>query len=388
MRVLFFASYTFPLGSPGALRNYSLIRAMQMCGHEVTVVCDEKKGFDLSPYGSTIEVYNNIKIYSLKCNYGRVKRKLAWITPGFLTEILNKEKPDIVFSSSLREKEMNILRICKRASIPVILESCENYHPSTFKYGRYNWNYIVHRFCWKWVYPKVNGVIAISRYLEKHYRQYTDNVIRVPTILDVEAVPYSIKIPHPEKIRLLFAGSMARTKDSILPFVEAIDRMGDDGQAFEIHVCGETAEAVELHLGSELFERNQQSIVCYGRLPQEKINEMYQNCDFGIFFRPHIWSSEAGFSTKLGEGMSAGAPFIINDTGDISLYIHSGENGFVIKDESTDGVIRILRNVLHMTLQQREDMRRKARESAEIYFNAKNYASAINGLIERIYRGV
>ena len=88
--------------------------------------------------------------------------------------------------------------------------------------------------------------------------------------------------------------------------------------------------------------------------------------------------------------MAAGTPFIVNDTGDISIYIENGVSGYVLKDVTPSSVQVVLRNILHASVKDRVAMRLAARSVAERYFDWRSYTDALSQLltdVTEIYYG-
>ena len=80
--------------------------------------------------------------------------------------------------------------------------------------------------------------------------------------------------------------------------------------------------------------------------------------------------------------MTFGTPVICNNTGDISLVVKDKENGFLLNSKSADEIYEALNYLLNMKKEDREEMRSKARLSAEQFFDYRNYFSEINTVLE------
>lgn len=382
MKILIAIRREFPYGGPYALRIRSLISILENLGHQIVVLCEKNTGMSEQFYYNEYCSRGN-KVYS--SSDGNISRFLELREYKKLAnKIIAEEKPDLIISSSMYDRFWKILLLSKKYHIPIILESCERFHYSGFKMGYFDVRYIMFSFSWYFLYRKCDGVIAISQYLERYFSRRNMKAIRVPTIVDVASTGFEINKTYNNKVNLIFAGSLAKTKDSIKEFVEAASDLGDTGKRFIFNVYGVDKMELVSHLGNTLYEKMKENINIYGYTPQDQINAIYQKNDFGIFFRRHIRSSEAGFSTKLGEGMAAGTPFIVNDTGDISLYIKSGYNGFLVKDESKQGIIKILQEILSMSDAEKNTMRLNARNTANEHFNSKSYENSINSFITSV----
>ena len=121
-------------------------------------------------------------------------------------------------------------------------------------------------------------------------------------------------------------------------------------------------------------------VFVHGRVPQEEIQDIIINADYQIFIRPQRRSSNFGFSTKLGESMSVGTPVITNNTSDIGMYIKSGDNGFLINNSDERELVQVLRAAIEMSKEERTEMRKRTRKTAEIAFDYREYKNTIKGL--------
>ena len=82
--------------------------------------------------------------------------------------------------------------------------------------------------------------------------------------------------------------------------------------------------------------------------------------------------------------MSTGTPFIVNDTSDISLYIHNGENGFIVNDVKE--IATVLDEILIMNTAQREAIRENARMTAMTSFYYEPYKEEFTSFIDCVIK--
>lgn len=370
----------FPYNTPKALRMRAFTRLLYEIGYESVVICYH--------YRPSVEYDKELlgvkKIIPIKPTpEGRNKYLLPIVINKILRETIVEEKPSFILSCALPEIMQAILKEAKDHRLPVILECCEWYDKSTFKHGRWDIHYLSHCIAWDHFYTKVDGVIAISKMIEERYLRLGIPTIRIPSIVEPDTTRYRLSDSDYEKkgVKLLFAGSLARTKDSIRQFVEALE-LCDRSCKIDFEIAGVEEAEVRDHIGNRLFDKYKCQIHVLGRIHQSLINEKYMECDYGIFFRPHKRSSEAGFSTKIAEGMAAGTPFIINDTGDIPLYIKSNDNGFIV--DNVKEIAETYNTICQMDSNKSKSMRKKARLTAETVFNYKSYKLEFNHFLDGI----
>ena len=79
------------------------------------------------------------------------------------------------------------------------------------------------------------------------------------------------------------------------------------------------------------------------------------------------------------------SPFIVNDTGDISLYIKNGINGYIVKNDKD--IANVLKEVLVSSDYERSEMREKALLTAKKYFYFKAYIREFEMFINRVMEG-
>ena len=147
---------------------------------------------------------------------------------------------------------------------------------------------------------------------------------------------------------------------------------------FEFHIYGPSREKVIENIGGN-FEKLIQagdSVVIHGYVPQQNMEKIQREADYMLFIRPHRRSSDAGFPTKLGESMSVGTPVISNNTGDISMYLRNGENGFIMNSGNETDVRTVLEKIQNLPKQKYYEMRIRAREMAEKSFDYRVYQDA------------
>lgn len=372
-KILIAISQSFPYGAAYAARTRALSKLFQEAGYYVDILCDfPSEGAETEEYGNIFAVapkqYSGIKALAyLPIIY---KRKLDLL--------LSNNKYDLIVSRSMFDRFDKVLTVARKHRVPIILESCEWYDVRGFRHGKKDIRYYQFQHCFNKSYNKVDGVIAISRLLEKHYKELGIPVVRIPGIHDVEKLPYRLEPRNDKFLELIFGGNVFGGKEQFSELLCAMSQINANTKILRLHMYGSSeAEVVDSlnEEGRKAYEKLRNQLIFHGQIAQSEMADACMEADFGLFFRPDRRSSHAGFPTKLGEYLSAGTPVITNDTGDISLIIENGNNGFILKKPTTESIKRILEKSILISPLECCRIRTCARNTAFEKLHYKEYVS-------------
>lgn len=382
-KILFVLDNCFPFGTAAASRARSLCQLFDLAGYKVHVICSR-----------TMESELNVgKVYKLPyCTYKVSTNKPATAiasfvgTPALMKDVkkyFTEERPDYVFAMNSLTFFRKLRRICKQRKIKLIVEQNEWRDKSSFKFRELDYRYIHEEWLIKQEYKKADGILAISRYFQNYYRNVGMNVVRIPTVLDVQNTSYSVHSKN-RKIVLIYSGNPSTSKEYLAPVISVLADYPQFREAFEFHIYGPDYNKVLKNIGGNdnLLKSAEGCVFIHGKVKQELMQDIMMSADFQIFLRPHRRSSEAGFPTKLGESMAVGTPVITNLTGDIGLYLKNEVNGFVVDMTTEEDLAMTLKKITKMTDKQYKAMRLHSREKAEEAFDYRNYKQSILRLFE------
>lgn len=379
---VFVISSLFPYGEAFSSRARNIIKLLNVCDYKVylvapksksNTVCSELVGFE---YEATyVEAPRNMLTLS---GIGTAKPYMEAIK-----KIEQYVKIDILISSAMVHVSDALYNWSRTKQIPYILEQCEWYDASTFKGGKFNPYYHEHIKLIEKKNRRVDGIIAISALFEKHYKAQNVPTLRMPTILDIPEVKYSITREDKDYINIVFAGSLGKGKENFYEIIKALKIINEDSVRLILDIYGATRDQLNDNLNGaiELLDNTEKFLRVHGKIPQVEVNEKLMEADFSIFIRPKRKSSDAGFPTKLAESMSVGTPVITNNTGDISLYLENGINGFMTSDNTLDSIVDIFKRVTQLTSEELTALREQARRTAEEHFSYENYKEAFLNLV-------
>ncbi|MBR3640772.1 MAG: glycosyltransferase [Oscillibacter sp.] len=389
MKILYALSLKFPFGRAYASRALNLCRALRDAGHEVSVFCDylSEEVERSADGGASFEGLSVFTTYPTQEGIRSLKRRLFVSRDALraLDRLLTERRFDLILSSSTPDRFAGVLRLAKGHGVPLTMEICEWFDSYSWTYGKLDPRHLQCERCWKRSYPRADGVVAISRLLEKTFAEAGLPVIRIPTVLDISAMSYRGKADG-EAIRLLFAGDISTGKDRLIEAIEAVSRT-TYARPVTLDVYGPGAAEVAAQSEGALSEedlRAMENVHIHGFRPQGEIHAKCLESDFGLILRPDRRSSNAGFPTKLAEYMAAGTPVIANDTGDIGVIIEDGTNGFIVRDIRPQTIRALLERITAMTAEELSAMRKSARKTAETRFDYRIYRDELSRFVTQV----
>lgn len=368
----------FPTGVAISSRMLNFCRLFRDAGYKVHVITAHSKGnesvgkiYELD--GITYEVVTNKHTNTIESFMG---------TKGYIKRVkqyLEANSQDFVFMTSSVGLFRRLSRLIKKNHTKCIVEQCEWLDLSTYKFGKLDIRYLNAEYFRREGAKRIDGIISISRLLDKHFNSHGVKSIRIPTILDVLNTPYSENLVQRNIIHVVFAGSLGGSKELMYPIIEALAKNDQFRRTIVFDIYGPSEEQLLTNIGynQELLKMTGTSVVFHGRIPQEQIPEVYSKSDYLIFVRPQRNSSDAGFPTKFAESMAVGTPVITNDTGDIGLYLRNAINGFMLSDNTTEAICECFNRIVSLDREEYVKMRKAARKTAEESFDYRKYVDII-----------
>lgn len=322
--ILYLGGFELPDKNAAAQRVIANAKLLREMGFEVSFIGISKDidnaphivdGFASTPVpypSNTIEWMHQIFIFVRK------------------SEIL-KQKPDyVVLYNFPAFASLRILKVCHKHGIKVVhdlteWESVRGWSPSNLM-RKIDINLRM-RYCMK----KMDGVIAISRYLYDYYSIYT-KVILVPPTVDLTNPKFDryreLTVGNP--IQLVYAGTVgAGNKERLDYIVNTVSNIN----SLRLVVVGLTVEQYERVYGS--LPKECTNVFFKGRVPHEEAVNIVCKSDFQMLIRENTLKNKAGFPTKFVESMSCCTPLIATASSNICDYLRDGENGFLVDNQNS-----------------------------------------------------
>ena len=92
--------------------------------------------------------------------------------------------------------------------------------------------------------------------------------------------------------------------------------------------------------------------------------------------------AKAGFPTKVVESLMSSTPVILNMTSDLGMYLKDGYDCIEVEHEDPESIVRALRRALALTPEQKDQMKKNARKTAEENFDYRLYIEEFGKFIK------
>ena len=183
------------------------------------------------------------------------------------------------------------------------------------------------RYCTK----KMDGVIAISRYLYDWYSPYIKCILVPPTV-DLSNPKWNRdrELTTGKPVKLVYAGTGGfGVKDKLDVIIENVKPFVN----IHLTVIGMTKERYEEGYGA--LPKDCINVEFRGRISHVDAVKAVCDADFQMLIRDNTLKTRAGFPTKFVESISCCTPLIATLTSNIGDYFKDGCLGFVVDEEHT-----------------------------------------------------
>lgn len=385
--IAYVGPFPFPWGAAGSRRMCGVARSLAEAGYRVVVGGGDALPVDYKCLGEG-EVEGSITYIGLGESPPKgasVTKKLARIffawgirTVRWLDAQPVKPTHVFVYGGSA-QYILRLLPWCKKNNVKLVVDVVEWYDPRQMSGGRFGPFYLSAQLALRYLYPKCDGVVAISSLLERYYLETGCPVVRVPPTLDVRGYNEPVHAKDAlSRLTLVYAGTPGN-KDLLDNVMAGVDCVDPQGSQIRLLVMGPTREQLHgLVKGRDLPA----AVEVLGRVPQEKVAEYVAMADFSVLLREPAHFANAGFPTKFVESLANGTPVIANLTSDLGLYLQDGIDGLVCSDHSVEAFVVALKRALALTKEQKRAMRVEARRQAEIAFDFREYADGLDRFLQ------
>lgn len=238
------------------------------------------------------------------------------------------------------------------------------------------------KFCIEEILTKYyDGLIVISTNLEKYFKKYNNNLLRIPILSNSKENPFHKPPAYSDRETFLicFAGMIILKKEGFNILYKALSVLKSNCKQFQLNLYGPICKEQKMLLLSDLPSKYgvKQNVVYHGVVDQSVLMEKLRTNHLLILPRPLNLQTKYGFSTKLSEYLVSGVPVLLTDVSDNSLYIKNGYNGFIVEPgdykKMAEKIIYIITNYNDL----KDIVSKNAYLTAEKYFNFHIYSDKL-----------
>lgn len=241
-----------------------------------------------------------------------------------------------------------------------------------------------------YLYPKTDGVIAVSSYLENYYKNRGCSVVRIPPLVKKEEFSEMVTREN-NPCTIVYAGvpfalnGMKVKKGSYKDRLDVvISYLGKVDKPFHFDIYGLTKDqylsVIPQH--TELLKQMESNIFFHGAVENTVVKQAIMNADFTIFLREKNKGNMAGFPTKFAESMCLGTPVITTDTSDLAEYLKNGENGFFLNIADEAGSVAKLSDIVMLPEEKMTQMKEKCQ--GETGFLYESYIDSMHTFLNSL----
>lgn len=368
--IIYIGGFEFPDKNAAALRVLGNAQVLKTLGYSVVFI-DIDRNTKQSVLNTKNEIFGFVR-YSMKYTNKRLVSikdfKEVWnIYKKYVCAVIAYNFPGIALNK--------LQQFCNCQNIKIIADCTEWYGAQGNNIVKKAIKGLDSYIRMNLVQPKLDGMIAISRYLEEFYKDKLPTIC-VPPLVDITEAKWRKEEIQPHcKVRIIYAGSPGRDKDKINLIIEALSRLDAE---FEFMVIGiSTEEYLEYYPQDKPILKKMKEKLCFtGRIPHNQVLHYIKQADFSMFYRNITRVTMAGFPTKFSESVSCGTPVITNSTSNLDEYLHEGINGFWITENIEESLKRIF--------QQKEQLFLMKKNVDCLLFDYRNYIESIRKWLEKI----
>ncbi len=370
----------FPEGDAGAVRLKMMAKALSLADFHITVLCRGK----LNDKGTV----DGIDFISFRNRIGNLGKIIDYfLFPKKVRRYVNNRKGqfEVIY---IYNAHRSVFKFCKKFCVKNNVKLCHDcvewYSPEEFKRGKFAWAYMQKNAINTKIIDSKFRVISISSFLEKYFASKGIKTLRVPVLCDSEARTCPKK-QNGENLSL-FYGGMPLKKDLIGNLLEAVLLLPEESRKkIKITIVGPTREHLIEKSGilPEVIDSCSGMLELCGRVSRSEVLERMEQADFIVLHRDaKARYARAGFPSKVVEALANATPILCNISSDLGDYLVDGENAIIAESHTPEAIAESIKRALLLTSEQKNQMSKKALETAKEHFDYHTYSKALESFFE------
>lgn len=373
-KILYIGNFKFPLGNAAGRRVLSNGYLLKKLGHEVSYIgVDDDEKNDWRNYNGFD--FLNIPYPSSQMEWIQYKKKWSYIEN--IIEKKFEHTVDIIIlygAPAISPFYECVIKYSKKNNVKTIIDVVDWLSYDT-KNTVFNIIKTLDNNLQKGYFSlKADGIICISSFLNNYYKNRKKTVVIPP--LSIVDKSNSVITNKEEKINqpleLVYAGRPFREneqiknvnnlKDRVDLMIETLGELKSMNVSFKFSIYGftKTEYLIAVPQHRKLVDFISDEVSFWGQYPNDQVVQAIKKADFSFLMRTTSRDTLAGFPTKIVESIELGIPVITTDTSDITQYIKSQHNGFLISENPKKAAQQIS-VIFNMPYEEIKEMKNKTR---------------------------
>ena len=322
--VVYIGGFELPDKNAAAQRVIGIAKGLRNIGYNVvflnSIKNSKKTGIEEKEY------------FGFKCiEYKRENEKDYLFSASTSLSMIKRIRPDAVIAYNYPAVALNkIQKYCLTNSIKCYADVTEWYQSGAKNIAYRMIRNIDSAYRMKYVHKKMDGIIAISRYLYDYYKDSVKTVLIPPTV-DLTDSKWDTRAKNDdEHVLFVYAGVPSSTKERLDLIVLGIEKAARHYPII-LQVAGVDKEQfVECY---KIERQISDAVQFMGRVSHEKVIEIVKKSDWSIILRENNLVVRAGFPTKVVESITCGTPVLSNRFSNVDEYLNESNCMFINNDD-------------------------------------------------------
>ena len=237
-------------------------------------------------------------------------------------------------------------------------------------------------YAYKKLFPRYDGIIAISEALVKearHYCSLSAAILKIPILVDFENYNIPDKSLSADYPYIFHAGTLYEQKDGILGMIEAFGiALKKSNLPIHFVLTGFPDKSPHKKEIKAIISKYNigEYIHFLGYVSSEELREYLAKASLVIINKYPTQQNKYCFSTKLGEYMAAGKPLIITRVGEAMNWLTDGYDSMMVDPNDvgqlSDTIFKAFSDVTTLRI-----IGENARKSCQSFFDYRNYSASL-----------
>lgn len=378
--ILFVSLNRFPDGDAGAIREIELSKAFSKDTYEVSFITMGNQ--DIMKWNS-YQDYSHISLDEPSSGFIRkVYKKLTYKKKlkKILMEYIKNNKISSIIVYDIPLPSWTFMKgFCKENNITLYYNSTEWYSACEYKHGRLARPFIINTIVNKYVINSKIKVIAISKYLNDYFKSKKIRSVFIPPLVDTESISYFKNFD--KYINFMYAGLPGgKGKEDLKNIVDAFSLLNkEDLSKVAFSIIGVNKEQLinNFDVSNSVIEQLGSHLQIMGRVPRKEVLKVYEKCSYSVLLRSDTERyAKASFPSKFVESFATGTAVISNYTCNIEDYIEEGLNGYIVEENSSAALAKVLHKVIQNNVD-KEKLCENSRKTALQFFEVSVYKDIV-----------